>query len=43
MLIYYEGADHIMTVSADPSIFDRIDISGRPYFLSVGVDRVLIR
>jgi glycosyltransferase involved in cell wall biosynthesis len=38
MPVCFEGGDHITAVPADASVIDRLNLKGRKFFLSVGVD-----
>jgi glycosyltransferase involved in cell wall biosynthesis len=38
MPVCYEGCDHITSVEADPTVLDRLGLTGRKFFLGVGVD-----
>ncbi len=38
MPVCYEGGDHIKAVAADPSVIERLGLTGRRFFLGVGVD-----
>ncbi|MGH6727392.1 MAG: glycosyltransferase family 4 protein [Pseudolabrys sp.] len=38
MPVCHEGGDHITSVAADPSVLRRLDLTGRKFFLGVGVD-----
>jgi glycosyltransferase involved in cell wall biosynthesis len=38
MPVCFEGGDHIRAVEADTSIIERLGLSGRKFFLGVGVD-----
>lgn len=39
MPVCFEGGDHLINVTADHSIFDRLDLAGRKFFLCVGVGK----
>lgn len=36
--VCYEGCDHIVAVKPDPSIIDRLGLTGRKFFLGVGIN-----
>ena len=38
MPVCFEGGDHITAVPADPAVLDRLNLTGRKFFLGVGVD-----
>ncbi len=38
MPVCFEGGDHITAVAADPAVLDRLNLTGRNFFLGVGVD-----
>jgi glycosyltransferase involved in cell wall biosynthesis len=39
MPVCFEGADHLTQVEPDHGVFDRLDLAGRKFFLSVGVGK----